>query len=345
MRHISTLSFSLILLFSTVYAQDSSNLKSQGLKILNRQLPPTAPTTEPVVIRIRCLGSNLSPDPLLIIDGIVAEKFDLRNINPDDIESIWILKDHTATALYGCRAWSGVILITTKTANQRTITVKDMLTGEILAGANVDLISMDGRKDTTHLITDSSGKIVTNKIAYWKEYELKVSNVGYKNFRCIVNTKQLGKNYNVLLERNYEQLEEVRIKSIAMKQLHRRTNNAYFDALQGSFRCLSAGINVLSKDQINIQDGKTIDNIKLYPNPVLRNQKVNIEFENEDDTKLTLRLFCLDGKQISSSKYQMKKGINRISYSLDGGLTTGMYLLQVIDENNRLLKTDRLIIQ
>jgi len=345
MRHISTLSFILILLFSTVYAQDSSNLKSQGLKILNRQLPPTTPTTEPVVIRIRCLGSNLSPDPLLIIDGIVAEKFDLRNINPDNIESISILKGSTATALYGCRAMSGVIIITTKSANARVISVKDMFTGEMLANAYVDLISLGERKDTTHLVTDSSGKIITNKIVYGKEYELKVSNVGYKNFRCFANTKQLGKNYNVLLERNYEDLEEVRIKSIAMKPVYRRTNCTYFDGLDGSFRCLIAGINVISKDQINIKDGKNLDNIKLYPNPVLRNQKVNIEFENEDDTKLTLRLFCLDGKQISSSKYQMKKGINRISYSLDGGLTTGMYLLQVIDENNRLLKTDRLIIQ
>jgi len=220
-----------------------------------------------------------------------------------------------------------------------------MLTGEILASANVDLISMEGRKDTTHLVTDSSGKIVTNKIVHGKEYELKVSNVGYKNFRCIVNTKQLGKNYNVLLERNYEQLEEVRIKSIAMKQVHRRTNNAYFDALQGWFRCLSAGINVISKDQINIQDGKSISNIKFYPNPVLHNQKVNIEFESEEDTKLTVRLFCLDGKLISSSEYQMRKGINKISYSLNGSLTAGMYALQIFDENNRLLKTDKLIIQ
>ena len=345
MRHISTLLFCLVLLLSTVCAQDSSNLKSRGLKIINRQqLPFTTSNTEPVTLRLRCMVSNLN-EPLLIIDGILAEKFELGNINPDNIESIWVLKDHAATALYGCRAATGVILITTKTANDRTIRVKDMLTGEILASANVDLISMERRKDTIHLITDSSGKIVTNKIVYGKEYELKVSNVGYKNFRCIVDTKQLGKNYNVLLERNYEQLEEVRIKSIAMKQVHRRTNNAYFDGLQGSFRCLSAGINVISKDQINILDGKNIDNIKIYPNPALHNQKINIEFENEEDTKLTVRLFCLDGKLISSSEYQMRKGINKISYSLNESWTAGMYALQIFDENNRLLKTDKLIIQ
>jgi TonB-dependent SusC/RagA subfamily outer membrane receptor len=294
MRQISTLFFCLILLFTTANAQDSSNLKIQGLKILGRQqLPLTTSNTEPVIIRITCLSSNLNPDPLLFIDGIVAEKFDFKNIDPDNIESIWILKDQKATALYGCRAASGVILITTKGANDRALTVKDMLTGEILAGANVDLISMEGRKDTTHLITDSSGKFVTNKIIYGKEYELKVGNVGYKNFRCIVNTKELGKNYTVFLERNYKDLEEV----------------------------------------------------NLYPNPVLRFQKVNIEIKNEKDSKLTVRLFCLDGKLVSSSEYQMKKGINNISYSPNGSLTTGIYVLQVIDENNRLLKTDKLIIQ
>jgi len=301
MRHISTLFFCLILLFSTSYCQDSSNLKMQGLKILSGQLPLTTSNPGPVIIRLRCGGSGLNPDPLLIIDGVVAEKFDLRNISSDDIENISILKGSTATALYGCRAASGVIIITTKTANDRTIRVKDMLTGEILANSNVDLISLEGRKDTIHLITDSSGKIVTNKIVYGKKYELKASKLGYKNFRCFVNSKQLGKNYNVLLERSYEDLEAVRIKSI--------------------------------------------DNIKLYPNPVLRFQKVNIEIKNEEDAKLTVRLLSLDGKQVSSSEYQTKKGVNKISYLPNGSLTTGIYVLQVVDENNRLLKTDKLIIQ
>jgi hypothetical protein len=343
MRHISTLITYLVFFLSTCYSQDSGYFKTPGLKILNRPLPLTTPNNENV-IRFRCGGTPIIDRPLLVIDGLLAEDYELKNINPDNIESICILKDQMATAIY-CRVGSGAIIITTKTANTRTITVKDMLTGEILASANVDLISMGRKKDTIHLITDSSGKIVTNKIAYWKEYELKVSNVGYKNFRCIVNTKQLGKNYNVLLERNYEQLEDIRIKSIAMKHVHRRTNNAYFDAPQGSFRCLNAGINVISKDQINIQHGKSIDNIKFYPNPVLHNQKVNFEFENEEDTEITVRLFCLDGKLISSSEYQMRKGINKISYSLNESLTAGMYALQIFDENNRLLKTDKLIIQ
>ena len=69
------------------------------------------------VIRIR--GSNSiegENSPLYVIDGaIVGTNFNLNNLNTNDIESIEILKDATATAIYGTRGSNGVILITTKT--------------------------------------------------------------------------------------------------------------------------------------------------------------------------------------------------------------------------------------
>lgn len=73
-------------------------------------------------IRIRGGASlNASNDPLLVIDGVpvdgngVAGSANLLNsINPNDIESISVLKDASATALYGSRASNGVLIITTK---------------------------------------------------------------------------------------------------------------------------------------------------------------------------------------------------------------------------------------
>lgn len=77
------------------------------------------------VIRIRGVNSiNLSSYPLIVIDGIPTFTGDnstnsaannpLGNLNPGDIESIEILKDASASAIYGSRASAGVILITTK---------------------------------------------------------------------------------------------------------------------------------------------------------------------------------------------------------------------------------------
>ena len=76
-------------------------------------------------IRIRGGASlNASNDPLFIIDGVPVDKTGvsgmrnpLNTINPNDIESYTILKDASATAIYGSRASNGVIIITTKKGN------------------------------------------------------------------------------------------------------------------------------------------------------------------------------------------------------------------------------------
>ncbi len=65
-------------------------------------------------IRIRGFGSiNATSEPLFVVDG-VPYIGGTSNINPDDVESISILKDASATALYGSRAANGVVIITTK---------------------------------------------------------------------------------------------------------------------------------------------------------------------------------------------------------------------------------------
>ncbi len=53
-------------------------------------------------------------DPLILIDNVELSSTDLARLNPDDIQSFSILKDATATALYGARGANGVILVTTK---------------------------------------------------------------------------------------------------------------------------------------------------------------------------------------------------------------------------------------
>ncbi|MEI6680179.1 MAG: TonB-dependent receptor [Mariniphaga sp.] len=67
------------------------------------------------LIRIRGTNSlNTSNDPLFVVDGIVGVANALMTLNPNDIESIDVLKDASATAIYGARGANGVVLITTK---------------------------------------------------------------------------------------------------------------------------------------------------------------------------------------------------------------------------------------
>ncbi|MEQ8553065.1 MAG: TonB-dependent receptor [Cyclobacteriaceae bacterium] len=67
------------------------------------------------LIRIRGTNSiNSDSNPLFVVDGIIGVNNALQNINPQDILTIDILKDASATAIYGTRGANGVIIITTK---------------------------------------------------------------------------------------------------------------------------------------------------------------------------------------------------------------------------------------
>ncbi|MBQ6572009.1 MAG: TonB-dependent receptor plug domain-containing protein, partial [Alistipes sp.] len=67
-------------------------------------------------IRIRGVGSVNGSDPLIIVDGV--QGVNISSVNPNDIESMQVLKDAAATAIYGARAANGVIIVTTKQGNK-----------------------------------------------------------------------------------------------------------------------------------------------------------------------------------------------------------------------------------
>ncbi len=116
---------------SSVKGEDIASLPAQSFDQLlqgraagvNVSLP-NGVLNNPPVFRVRGINSiNLSSFPLIVIDGVPTYTGDLgnsaannvlSNLNPNDIESIDILKDASATAIYGSRAAAGVVLITTK---------------------------------------------------------------------------------------------------------------------------------------------------------------------------------------------------------------------------------------
>lgn len=82
--------------------------RAAGVQIINSGAPGSN-----VSIRIRGLGSINNSDPLLVIDGVPTD-MPLNALNQNDVETIDILKDASATAIYGSRGANGVVLVTTK---------------------------------------------------------------------------------------------------------------------------------------------------------------------------------------------------------------------------------------
>ncbi|WP_349317153.1 TonB-dependent receptor [Chitinophaga sp. MM2321] len=83
--------------------------KAAGVTIGTQGAPGASST-----IRIRGIGTVNSNGPLYIIDGVSTRNQDLNSINPNDIESMQILKDASSASIYGAQASNGVIIITTK---------------------------------------------------------------------------------------------------------------------------------------------------------------------------------------------------------------------------------------
>ena len=90
-----------------INAEQALQGRAAGVTVTNSGAPGTNPQ-----VRIRGLGTVGNNNPLYVIDGVITGG--LSGINPEDIESINVLKDASTTAVYGSRGSNGVIMVTTK---------------------------------------------------------------------------------------------------------------------------------------------------------------------------------------------------------------------------------------
>ena len=108
-----------------------------GVQVVNSSGQPGTVSS----IRIRGIGSiSASSAPLYVVDGIALDAASISSIDPGDIASTTILKDATATSLYGSRGANGVVLITTKKGSSNGDEAK--IEVDVKGGANMRLLPM-----------------------------------------------------------------------------------------------------------------------------------------------------------------------------------------------------------
>lgn len=111
--------------------------RAAGVTVANTGSPGQNP-----LVRIRGIGTANNNDPLYVIDGMPAGG--LNEINPNDIESMQILKDASAAAIYGSRAANGVIMVTTKKGTKGKTSINfDSYYGVQNAWKQLDLLNTD----------------------------------------------------------------------------------------------------------------------------------------------------------------------------------------------------------
>ncbi len=131
------------------------NGKASGVQISQSSSAPGGG----IAIRIRGAGSiNSSNEPLIVIDGFPGAT--TTSISPEDIESIQILKDASAAAIYGSRAANGVVLITTKKGKSGAPRVNySAYLGVQTVAKRMDLLTTDQYMEVLNdLSTEQTGK-------------------------------------------------------------------------------------------------------------------------------------------------------------------------------------------
>ena len=102
--------------------QENNPMKALQGKVPGMNITADGSPSGAATVRIRGIGTLNNNDPLYIIDG-VPTKSGMHELNPNDIESIQVLKDAASASIYGSRAANGVIIITTKRGAEGKIRV------------------------------------------------------------------------------------------------------------------------------------------------------------------------------------------------------------------------------
>jgi len=113
-------------------------------------------------VRIRGFGSFQNNDPLYVVDGVPTQ--DISTLNPNDVESMSVLKDAGAASIYGSRASNGVIIVTTKKGTKNGIKVNyDMYYGTQDPGNKPDfLLNTQELADLQWLVYRNDGTTETH---------------------------------------------------------------------------------------------------------------------------------------------------------------------------------------
>lgn len=214
-----------------------------------------------VTIRVRGRRSlTANNDPLFVVDGIPYEG-NINDINPRDIKSMEVLKDASATAIYGSRGANGVILVTTTRGGDMPTTVSyngyygvttPTGTPDMMTGTEYMQLKIDGGREVTDaeqaafdkgVSTDWVDLIIAN--GYQQSHQLGVRggnaktafavSTNYFNEQGVIETQDFSrKTFRVNLDHKVNDFIKVGTSTQLSDQVQNRGSNGYYDALVAS---------------------------------------------------------------------------------------------------------------
>jgi TonB-linked SusC/RagA family outer membrane protein len=147
----------------TKYASSNFAEQLQG-KVSGVQISTSGDPGAASFVRVRGFGTINNNEPLYVIDGVpISNEASLNFLNPNDIESMQVLKDASAASVYGSRAANGVIVITTKKGKLGKAKVSlNVFTGTQSPWKLPELLDPAGLLELNKKLAEGSGKSFSN---------------------------------------------------------------------------------------------------------------------------------------------------------------------------------------
>lgn len=132
--------------------------RASGVNVITTGVPGSS-----AKVQIRGMGSFRNNSPLYVVDGV--QTFSINGLNPNDIESMQVLKDAASASVYGVRGSNGVVIITTKKAKKKGVAVGyNMYYGTQAPGKGFDLLNSQEEAELAFLARRNSGQVTTGSV-------------------------------------------------------------------------------------------------------------------------------------------------------------------------------------
>jgi Ca-activated chloride channel family protein len=140
-------------------------------------------------VSIRGVSSlNTNTKPLYIVDGVPVKEEDFKSINPNDINTVNVLKDSAAASLYGNRANNGAIVVQTKTGVQQNLSDKELKKRIKEIDKNTTPIVIEPNNEDYDSFVENPFESPTS--APLSTFSIDVDNASYTNVRRFINNGQ-----------------------------------------------------------------------------------------------------------------------------------------------------------
>jgi len=282
-------------------------------------------------IVMRC-GPSISKgnEPLYVVDGVPYDQDQIKSINPNDIVSIDIIKAPLTETIFSCRTpRSAVILITTKRAYEKKFTIKDSKDRVGVGFATITATSLK-TGDSVSFVANEFGRIETGLLKYL-DYKLTVTCSGYSPKQILLRDVMKNK-YEILLEREVSELKEITVIGYAVRRVCT------------TLRCTSARVRIQTF-QVEKNVFETNKEVKIYPNPVSASGTISIFFPNSKEGLYQIRLTSSSGQVIYSCQKLISNKNQTEQILLPAYSSAGVYLLQVVDEQKKIVQSSKVVIQ